>query len=158
MDINESCYFRYKRESLIKSMADNMDYSSQEHPQIGIFWYDADKNDLFGVNKMDPQFLSFSQGYDGSIKQYPTLHKDIWIHEFKKGKDDRFVGDYTQIPRGRVCQYNDERGFTVYVGDWIDDYPQAKEQIIYEFSLPKDVNFIKDEHWNIGHGWSDEMI
>lgn len=158
MNTNEMHFFNYKHNLLIKSMADNMDYSSQEHPQIGIFWYDADKDDLFGVNKTDAEDVPFVDGYDGKIKQYKYLHKDIWTKEFKKGKDDRFVGDYTRIPRGRVCQYDDERGFTVFVGEWIDSYPQVKEQVVYEFNLPENTNFVKDEHWNIGHGWSDEII
>ena len=157
MNVNEDYFFRKKRESLIKSMADNMDYSSQKHPQIGIFWYDPVKDELFGVNKMDPNFIPFSQGYDGNIKQYPTLHRDVWKHEFGKGRDDRFVGDYTRVPRGRVCEYENE-GFKVFVGDWIDDYPQVKEQIIYDFELPEDVEFKKDCHWNLGHGWSEEIV
>ena len=33
-----------------------------------------------------------------------------------------------------------------------------KKEIIDEFELSSDVRFIKDEHWNIGHGWSDELI
>ena len=158
MNVNETHFFKKKRESLIKSMADNMEYSSQKHPQIGIFWYDVNKDDLFGVNKTDAEDLQFVHGYDGDIKQYKYLHKDIWTKEFRKGKDERFVGDYTMIPRGRVCQYNDERGFTVYVGDWIDNYPQVKQEIIYEFDLPENTNFVKDEHWDIGHGWSDELM
>ena len=125
--------------------------------QIGIFWYDSNKDDLFGVNKIDAEDVPFIHCFDGEIKQYKNLHKDIWMKEFRKGKDDRFVGDYTQIPRGRVCEYKD-KGFVVFVGDWIDTYPQVKEEIIYEFELPEYTTFVKDEHWNIGHGWSDELI
>ena len=67
--------FNLNRKSLIKSMADNMEYSSVEHPQIGIFWYDSDKQELFGVNKTDAEDVSFVHGYDGDIKQYKYLHK-----------------------------------------------------------------------------------
>ena len=83
--------FNLNRENLIKSMADNMEYSSVEHPQIGIFWYDSDKQELFGVNKTDAEDVNFVHGYDGDIKQYKYLHKDIWAKEFRRNKDDRFV-------------------------------------------------------------------
>ena len=49
-------------------------------------------------------------------------------------------------------------GFRVYTGKWINDYPQAKEQILEEFQLPKDqTKFFIDSHWDIGHGWSQEF-
>ena len=86
-----------------------------------------------------------------------SSHKDIWAKEFRRNKDSRFVGDYTQIPRGRVCEYKD-KGFVVYVGDWIDNYPEAKSEILFEFNLPETTTFVKDIHWNLGHGWSDELI
>lgn len=154
IDLNK---FNLNRKSLIKSMADNMEYSSVEHPQIGIFWYDSDKQELFGVNKTDAEDVNFVHGYDGDIKQYKYLHKDIWAKEFRRNKDIRFVGDYTQIPRGRVCEYKD-KGFVVYVDDWIDNYPEAKSEILFEFNLPETTTFVKDIHWNLGHGWSDELI
>ena len=149
--------FNLNRESLIKSMTDNMKYSSVKHPQIGIFWYDSEKQELFGVNKIDAEDVNFVHCYDGNIKQYKYLHKDIWAKEFCRDKDDRFTGDYTQVPRGRVCEYQD-KGFVVYVGDWIDDFPEAKSEILFEFNLPKTTHFVKDIHWNIGHGWSDELV
>ena len=44
------------------------------------------------------------------------------------------------------------------VGNWIDKYPQCKDEIIYEFQLPEDTEFVKDVHWNIGRGFSDEFL
>ena len=147
----------FDRDSVIKSMADSFEYSSEDHPQIGIFWWDRNKNELFGVNKEDAEHCSFVQSSDGDkIRSYGKLHKDIWTKGQKRSKSE-FQGDYTLVPRGRVSQYLN-KGFVVFVGDWIDNYPQAKNEIIQEFELPKDVIFIKDEHWNIGHGWSDELI
>lgn len=142
--------FNINRESLIKSMADNMEYSSIKHPQIGIFWYDNEKKELFGVNKNDAEDVNFVHTHDGDIKQYKYLHKDIWEKEFSRKKDNRFIGDYTQIPRGRVCEYKD-RGFVVYIGDWIEDYPEVKSEILFEFNLPKTTNFIKDIHLTINN-------
>lgn len=147
----------FDRESVIKSMKDCFEYSESQHSQIGIFWYDVNKDELFGVNKVDSEHFEFKPSRDGLVKMYDKLHKDIWMKEFRHGKDDRFVGDYTKVPRGRVAEYKDQ-GFVVYVGDWIDEYPSAKKEIIYEFELPSDVEFRKDRHWNLGNGWSDELI
>ena len=59
-------------------------------------------------------------------------------------------------PRGRVFEFKDE-GFIVFTGSWINDYPEAKDEIIYEFQLPADTKFVQDEHWDLGHGWSNEF-
>lgn len=148
----------FDRESVIKSMRDCFEYSEAQHSQIGIFWYDVNKDELFGVNKEDAEHCNFVPSSDGDdIRSYGRLHKDIWKKEQYRGKDKRFVGDYTKIPRGRVSQYKN-KGFVVFVGDWIDDYPSVKADIIYEFELPSDVEFRKDHHWNLGNGWSDELI
>ena len=62
------------------------------------------------------------------------------------------------IPRGRVSFIKD-KGFIVFIGKWIDEYPNVKSDIIYEFELPKNnTRFVYDEHWDIGHGWSDEIM
>ena len=43
-------------------------------------------------------------------------------------------------------------------GHWFDQYPQLKEEIIMEFQLPKDKTvFLKGEHWQLGHGWSEDL-
>ena len=73
-----------------------------------------------------------------------------------RGKDKRFSGDYKQKPRGRVFEFKDD-GFKICVGDWIDKYPEAIKEIIDVFNLPENTEVIKDEHWNIGHGWSQEF-
>lgn len=152
----------FKRESVIEAMKNNMEYSSQEHSQIGIFWYDVLTDSLFGVNKVDSEDIDFVHTSDGDIKYYKKLHKDIWKKEFYKEEKKRpkrrlFIGDYTLVPRGRVSFYKDD-GYVVFVGDWIDKYPTVKQDIIDEFELPNDTQFVKDEHWNIGHGWSEEIF
>ena len=90
-------------------------------------------------------------------REREELHKTIWNKESHRGKDKRFLGDYTLVPRGRVFEFEDQ-GFKVMVGDWIDKYPEARELIIDEFELPTDAEFVKDIHWNIGRGWSDEYF
>lgn len=127
-------------------------------PQLGIFWYDTCRNELFGVNKLDAS----SQQFDSNHRRtYPKLHKDIWRREEQKArfrnKPSKFIGDYTQVPRGRIFQYEDGH-FEIMVGDWIDKYPSVIDLIIDEFDLPQDAEVVKDVHWNIGRGWSDEVL
>ena len=38
------------------------------------------------------------------------------------------------------------------------DYPEVKDEIMFEFQLPEDTEFVKDPHWNIGRGFSDEFL
>lgn len=94
------------------------------------------------------------------IKTGRMLHKNIWQKEFYKNKDKRFQGDYTLIPIGRVFEFkkDNKESFKVFVGEWINKYTEAKEQIIEEFNLQnQDIEFIIDEHWNIGQGWSGDF-
>ena len=134
-------------------------FDSQEDPCVGPFWYDPKNDELFGQSltlASDRPFFKSSQ-FGAEVRTGHSLHKTIWSKKSRQGKDKRFSGDYTQIPRGRVFEFKG-KGFKVFVGDWIDKYPSAKEQIIDEFSLPEDkTEFVKDSHWNIGHGWSDEF-
>ena len=144
--------------ALMQSMIVNMD--SQDDAQLGSFWYDTEKDELFGVSKTFAQDCKFynSPQFKTSIRTGRALHSAVWKKEYMKGRDARFRGDYTKVPRGRVFEFKDE-GFRVYTDSWIDGYPEVKAQIIFEFQLPEDkTTFHKDIHWEIGHGWSDEMI
>lgn len=134
--------------------------SRQDDPELGIFWYDTVKNELFGVRLADLDGTPYreSKMFPGTQIKTPTvLHYRIWEKEFHKNTDSRFKRDYTTVPRGRIF-YVENRGFVVVVGDWIDKYPQAKEVIQQEFNLPDNTEFLKDTHWNIGHGRSDRFI
>lgn len=138
-------------------MSENM--SHQEDGEVGIFWYDTEQDDLFGVRSASVEDVPFykSNLFNTQVKTCRPLHYKIWEKEYHRGRDKRFRGDYTLVPRGRIF-YVKDRGFVVVVGDWIDDYPTAKELIIDEFNLPADAEFQKDIHWNIGHGWSDKFM
>ncbi len=129
----------------------------QEEPCVGCFWYDHEKQEVFGVRStlaQDVPYLS-NNIFDGKAKTGRALHKNIWAKECKRHKDARFAGDYTQVPRGRVFEV-DGKGFVIMVGNWINDCPEAKDEIICEFNLPADTEFKQDSHWDLGHGWSDE--
>lgn len=145
-----------KHDSLIDSM--KMFKNAEFSPYVGIFWYDTDKNELFGVYKTMVSALEFDRN---GRKTYPILHKDIWNKEANKAKyrnkPTKFKGDYTVIPRGSIFQYKDGH-FEVMVGNWINSH-DIKDAVIDEFDLPENnTEFIIDEHWDIGHGWSDELF
>ena len=137
-------------------MKENNNYV--EEPCVGIFWYDPNENELFGVrsNLAEDTKYYYSDILNQYVRTTKFLHYAIWQKESNKGKDKRFQTlDYTKYPRGRIFEVKD-KGFEVYVGNWIKDYPQCKQLIIDEFDLPSNTEFIIDIHWNLGHGWSDK--
>lgn len=139
-------------------MSENIAY--QDDGEVGIFWYDPTHDELFGVKSADVNDVPFyrSNLFGGlEVKTCRPLHYKVWEREHHRGKDPRFHGDYTLVPRGRVFFVKDV-GFVVLVGDWINEYPDAKSLILFEFNLPDDAEFRIDEHWNIGHGWSDKFM
>lgn len=142
-----------------ETMLNNVDYA--EEPYVGIFWYDTNKRELFGVVSSLANELksTHSNLFNCDIKTCATLHYQVWKKEHNKGKDIRFRdNNYTIYPRGRVFQLDNDR-YIVCVGDWINNHPEAKDIIIDEFQLPKDnTEFKTDIHWNQGHGWSDKFI
>lgn len=134
-------------------MADNREY--QDDPYVGIFWYDTNRQELFGIKSALAEDLPFKYCslFPHKAKTCTPLHEKVWQKEFYRKKDPRFSGDYTKVPRGRIFEVEDQ-GFVVCVGQWIKDHPEAKEEILYEFNLPEDTEFKIDEHWDLGHGWS----
>lgn len=126
---------------------------------VGSFWYDPEEHELFGVNSVPVSDCTpyRSSLFDVSVRTASKLHEKIWKKEHYRGKDPRFFGDYTQVPRGRVF-YREDGVFVVCVGRWIEKYPECKDLVIDEFELPADATVFKqDEHWDIGHGWSNEF-
>ena len=72
-----------------------------------------------------------------------------------KHEETIFKGDYTQVPRGRVAWNIDK--FIVLVGHWAEPILDELTTLIEEeFSLPY-FEFVYDEHWDLGHGWSGDM-
>ena len=122
----------------------------QDGPLVGIFWYDTEKEELFGVQNslvtgnhrrmpsIDLELLLTSVTTDR------RTHRSIWNKEAKKGKDKRFSGEYENTPRGRVVQFDGpQQGYryAVFTGKWIKEHPDAKEKILWEFQLPENTEF-----------------
>lgn len=142
---------------LIKTMSES--FSKQDDPMVGSFWYDPIKKELYGVSSTLAEDVPFykSNQFNDEVKTGRQLHEKIWQKEFYRKKDNRFSGDYTQKPRGRVFEFKD-KGFVVFTGEWINKYPEVKKLVIEEFQLPKDkTEFRIDSHWDLGHGWSQEF-
>jgi len=130
-------------------------------PCVGIFWYDATDNTLFGVRKKEltPKMVEDAAENGLPFVNYPQLHRQVWAKEYyramSKNEDTKFTGDYTKIPRGRVA-WNINK-FIVLVGRWAEPIQdQLGELIEQEFSLPY-YEFVYDRHWDLGHGWSGDM-
>ena len=146
-----------EEQAAIDVMRYNMQF--QDDPLLGIFWYDKNADELFGVYSSPAEDAMWydSPTFGKRIRTDRRLHENVWKRNYFKGKDRRFRGDYTLIPCGRVFQFEDE-GFKVFTGTWINDYPTVKQLILDEFQLPQDTPFVQDVHWDIGHGWSNEFI
>jgi hypothetical protein len=143
-----------ERQNVMKSMSDNFDV--QDKPKVGIFWYDANAGELFGISKVNADDLRFNSN---GLKTISVLHKSWWQKQknraVSKGKDPGiFAKDYTQIPRGRIFQRKDGV-FQLMCGSWMND--RIEELVKDEFDL-YNVPFERtiDIHWEIGHGWSEE--
>ena len=144
-----------ERKDVIDSMKDN--FTIQEDPMVGIFWYDNFEDELFGITSAIASELQFNTN---GKKTVGMLHKTWWKRqqerEKAKGKiSKRFSNDYTLMPRGRIFQIENDKSFELMCGSWINDH--IITLVKDEFNL-QNVSFkvIIDVHWEIGHGWSDE--
>ena len=148
---------------------EDMKSFDEQMPCVGIFWYDPEDNMLFGVRKKEltPQMVEEAAEKGKPFINYPQLNYEVWEEETKAASkreeseacfdysDTKFKGDYTQVPRGRVAWTIDK--FIVLVGKWAEPIQeQLTELLEQEFSLPY-FEFVYDEHWDLGHGWSGDM-
>lgn len=133
----------------------------EEMPSVGIFWYDPEEHEFFGVCKQEVTPKMTEEAADNGIPyiNYPHLHRQVWAKEYFRaqanGERTKFTGDYTQIPRGRVT-WNINK-FVVFVGKWAEPIQSELTTLIEKhFHLPY-FEFIYDFHWDLGHGWSGDM-
>lgn len=153
-----------------KEMIDVMSaFFDDGKPQVGIFWVDYVHNTLFGVQKDDAEKYIEQHGV-GTLHK---LHRTYWQkqHHRAVAKADSssifyVEQNYTLIPRGRVFVRPDGSVY-VTVGHWINgeingqrvvNQQAIREAIADEFNLPDDFEFVIDEHWDIGHGWSEDKF
>lgn len=148
-------------EAASKAQMQDMKAFDEQMPCVGIFWYDMADKSLFGVRKQEltPKMVEEAAEKGLPFINYPHLHRQVWAKEYfraqAKHEATKFVGDYTQVPRGRVAWNIDK--FIVLVGKWAEPIQEELTALIeVEFSLPY-FELVYDEHWDIGHGWSGDM-
>ncbi|MCQ2216158.1 MAG: hypothetical protein MJZ31_09620 [Bacteroidales bacterium] len=138
------------REQHNQQMADMASFD-EEMPSVGIFWYDEQEHSLFGVYKeqVTPKKIEEVATLGLPFINHPSIHHRVW------NNNNNLKGDYTQIPRGRVSWNIDK--FIVFVGKWADPIQDELTTLIEEtFHLPY-FEFVYDEHWDLGHGWSGDF-
>ena len=155
---------------------DDMKSFDEQMPCVGIFWYDPEDHTFFGVRKKEltPQMVEEAAVKGKPFINYPQLNYEVWQEETKAAIEReesqtslsssereqaraklKFKGDYTQVPRGRVAWTIDK--FIVLVGKWAEPIQDELTELLeQEFSLPY-FEFVYDEHWDLGHGWSGDM-
>lgn len=147
-----------EHDNSIEVMASNLD--TQNNGKVGIFWYDRFNKVLFGVIAVDKDSIAKPNVGGGLITCY-ELHKKVWQKGYNKQKyklngEGPFTGDYKDTPRGRVFFNPATATFEIKVGNWIEDYPQAIDEVVDEFDLEgAKIEVIKDFHWDIGNGWEN---
>ena len=148
-------------ESASKAQMQDMMTFDEQMPCVGIFWYDTEDKSFFGVRKQEltPKMVEEAAEKGLPFINYPHLHRQVWAKEYFRAKAKhevtKFVGDYTQVPRGRVAWNIDK--FIVLVGKWAEPILDELSALIeQEFSLPF-YEFVYDEHWDLGHGWDGDM-
>lgn len=141
-------------------------------PQVGIFWYDESRRELFGALS---EYKTYTSCDWTGMKSYPGLHRNVWKKKQKEyfdtdGKyvpDDKYpdaasnpwcAEDYTKVPRGRI--YTDGETFFVYVGTWFDKDSERIASLIVETYGLDDGNtrFVHNQHWSVGNGWEELKI
>lgn len=132
-----------------------------DEPMVGIFWYSPQQNELFGVrsHRISDYTKSNSRSEFESIS-CSEMHEDVWKKEYhrqkyKNGGIGPYKGAYEMVPRGRIFYNPDTEEFTIAVGSWIAQYPQAVDLILDEFNLRGTVYAVKTaHHWDIGQKWN----
>ena len=130
-------------------------------PMVGIFWYSPQRNTLFGVrsHRVSDYTKANARSEYGSIS-CSEMHEDVWKKEYhrQKYKNDGigpYTGAYEMVPRGRIFYNPATEVFTIAVGSWIHQYPEAVPLIVDEFNLAAATYEVKTaHHWDIGQKWN----
>ena len=112
----------------------------EQMPSVGIFWYDPEDKTLFGVRKKE---LTPKMVEEAAEKGKPF----ICLSEECKSDVSR---------QGGFVVWNVDK-FEVKVGHWAEPIQDELTELLEaEFSLPY-FEFVYDNHWDLGHGWSGDM-
>ena len=123
-----------EKEAIMKDMKS----FDEPMPAVGIFWYDPEEHDFFGVYKKELTPKMVEDAKASGIK----------VINYEKP-------DHRQNTRGRVSWAVDH--FVVFVGQWAKDIEEELTALLEKyFALPY-FEFKYDEHWDLGHGWSGDL-
>ena len=142
----------------MKLMASNR--GKDDEPKVGIFWYSPQRNELFGVcSHRASEYVKANARTEFGTVFCSEMHEDVWKKEYHKQKYKNggigpYVGAYEMTPRGRIFYNPETDEYTIAVGEWINQYPQAIAMIEEEFNLQKTNHSVKTaHHWDIGQKW-----
>jgi len=129
-------------------------------PKVGIFWYNPQTNELFGVrsHRTSDYTKPNARSEFGTIS-CSEMHEDVWKKEYHRQKHKNngvgpYHGAYEMVPRGRIFYNPKNEEYTIAVGSWIEQYPQAILLIEEEFNLKETHHVVKKAyHWDIGQKW-----
>lgn len=132
-----------------------------DEPMVGIFWYSPQRKMLFGVrsHRISDYTKANARSEFGSIS-CSEMHEDVWKKEYhrQKYKNDGigpYTGAYEMVPRGRIFYNPATEVFTIAVGSWIHQHPEAVPLIVDEFNLAAATYEVKTaHHWDIGQKWN----
>lgn len=119
-----------------------------KYPSVGIFWFDIDQKELFGVESTlacDLEFTKYSL-FDELARTCDCSFQEAWSRRYYECKDSRFQETFIMYPRGQVFEFIDS-GFVVFTGPWINKHAEVKNLILYEFDLPYCTEFRVDYRW-----------
>ena len=117
----------------------------EQMPCIGIFWYDPEEHNFFGVHKKEitPKMVE------------EAAEKGIYNIDYSTSSLLHHTSDIKHHLCGRVAWNIDK--FIVLVGKWAEPIQEELTELLeQEFSLPY-FEFVYDVHWDLGHGWSGDM-
>lgn len=148
----------------LKNIKDKMRPFKDAAASVGIFWVDTESQELRDVEASQLQLTGKEHGPLTHNRTHRTKWQKLSNHAKKRkqsGKDydAYYLQDYSQIPRGRVWFDADSGNYFVTVGDWYKEIESwLRPLIVDEFDIPEDFEFKVQEHWQLGHGWSEDMI
>ena len=124
-----------------KAQMESMKAFDEQMPCVGIFWYDPADHSLFGVRKeeLTPRKVEEAAEKGAVVINYPRTRPFPLEEAFG----------------GRIVWSVDK--FIVLVGHWAGPVQEELTELLEkEFSLPY-FEYVYDEHWDLGHGWSGDM-
>ena len=132
-----------------------------DEPMVGIFWYSPQRKMLFGVrsHRISDYTKANARSEFGSIS-CSEMHEDVWKKEYHRQKYENdgigpYTGAYEMVPCGRIFYNPATEVFTIAVGSWIHQYPEAVPLIVNEFNLTAATYEVKTaHHWDIGQKWN----